>query len=300
VGCATRTWPNTDYRRPSGQYCPAPSLVAYRDLHLAHITDALHTASVGSSRVVHQRYGRPTLPPTTVVYRPAPKRPHRSVVNIYLVRKKSTMSPDAADVHARRVIFVLILMAQFVGALGPFSLAALAPLVRAALHLSREQFGAVSAACLFGAVCACLPTGWLADRVGVRWLLIAGQGMSGVALVALLLRPTYGPLLLGMLCVGVTYGMTMVLTTKALADWFPQERRGTVIGAKFLAHSSAGNIAGLALPTVALGLGWRQAFAAVGGCYWPRPVWPCVAITIGARRVLPLCPRWRSRAGAYG
>jgi nitrate/nitrite transporter NarK len=119
--------------------------------------------------------------------------------------------------------------------------------------------------CLFGAVCAGLPTGWLADRVGVRWLLIAGQGMSGVALLALLLRPTYRALLLGMLCVGVAYGMTMVLTTKALADWFPRERRATVIGAKFLAHSSAGSLAGLVLPTVALGLGWRQAFAVVGG-----------------------------------
>jgi MFS family permease len=175
------------------------------------------------------------------------------------------MHPEAADGHARRVIVVFLLAAQFVGSLGLFSLGALAPLVRVALHLSREQFGAVSAACLFGVVCACLPTGWLADRVGVRWLLIAGQGMSGVALVALLLRPTYGALLLGMLCVGVAYGMTMVLTTKALADWFPREHRATVIGAKLLAHSSAGSMAGVALPTVALGRGWHQAFAAVGG-----------------------------------
>src|SRR5438552_18047717 len=175
------------------------------------------------------------------------------------------MQSESADVHARRVIFVLILIAQFVGSLGLFSLGALAPLVRAALHLSQAQFGAVSAACLFGAVCAGLPTGWLADRVGVRWLLIAGQGMSGVALVALLLQPSSGGLLLGMLCVGVAYGMTMVLTTKALADWFPRERRATVIGAKFPAHSSAGSMAGLVLPTVALGLGWRQAFTVVGG-----------------------------------
>jgi nitrate/nitrite transporter NarK len=175
------------------------------------------------------------------------------------------MPSEAADGHARRVIFVLLLGAQFTGSLGLFSLGALAPLVRAALHLSREQFGAVSATCLCGAVCAGLPTGWLADRVGVRWLLSAGQGMSGVALVALLLRPTYSALLLGMLCAGTAYGMTMVLTTKALSDWFPRERRATVIGAKFLAHSSAGSLAGLVLPTVALGLGWRQAFAAVGG-----------------------------------
>ena len=96
-----------------------------------------------------------------------------------------------------------------------------------ALQLSREQFGYVSAVCACGAVCACLPSGWLADRVGVRWLLIAGQGLSGIALGTLLRRPTYGVLLLGMLLLGLACGTTMVLTTKALAVvggcWWPRQ-----------------------------------------------------------------------------
>src|SRR5262249_45280363 len=131
------------------------------------------------------------------------------------------------DIRDHRRILPLVLMAQFVVPLGLFGLGALAPLVRAALQLSREQFGYVSSLCAFGAVCACLPTGWLADRVGVRWLLIAGQAVSGLALGTLLLWPTYGVLLLAMLLVGMAHGATMVLTTKALADWFPRERRAT-------------------------------------------------------------------------
>ena len=46
----------------------------------------------------------------------------------------------------------------------------------------------------------------------------------------------------------------MVLTTKALADWFPRERRATVMGAKFMAQSGAGSVAGLVLPSLALSI----------------------------------------------
>src|SRR5262249_19777295 len=122
-----------------------------------------------------------------------------------------------------------------------------------------------SALCAIGAACACIPTGWLADRVGVRRLLVAGQVGSGLALAALLLWPTYGMLLLAMLLVGGAHGATMVLTTKALVDWFPRERRATVMGAKFVAQSGAGSVAGLVLPALALACGWRLAFAVVGG-----------------------------------
>ena len=174
------------------------------------------------------------------------------------------MHPDAADIRDRRVIFLLVLMAQFVVPLGLFGLGALAPLLRTALQLSREQFGYVSALCAIGAACACIPTGWLADRVGVRELLVAGQVGSGLALAALLLWPTYGMLLLAMLLVGVAHGATMVLTTKALVDWFPREHRATVMGAKFVTMSGAGSVAGVALPSLALALGWHQAFATVG------------------------------------
>src|SRR5262249_42463168 len=188
-------------------------------------------------------------------------------------RKESSMHPDVAEVRNRRVIFPIVLMAQFVVPLGLFGLGALAPIVRTALQLSREQFGAVSALCAIGAACVCIPTCWLADRIGVRVLRVAGQGGSGLALSALLLWPTYGMLLLAMLLVGMAHGATMVLTTKALVDWFPRERRATVIGAKFVAQSGAGSVAGLILPALPLACGWRQAFAAVGGLLLATALW---------------------------
>jgi nitrate/nitrite transporter NarK len=175
------------------------------------------------------------------------------------------MQSDAADVRYRRIIFALVLVAQFLPPVGLFGLGALAPIVRAALDLSREQVGYVSGLCAVGAACASIPTGWLADRVGVRWLLIAGQVLSGLALVLLLLLPTYGALLLGMLLVGVSHGAITVLTTIALAAWFPRERLATVMGAKFTALSGAGGVAGMVLPPLALWLGWRQTFSVVGG-----------------------------------
>ena len=57
----------------------------------------------------------------------------------------------------------------------------------------------------------------------------------------------------------------MVLTTKALYEWFPRERRATAIGAKFLAMSIAGVVAGAAVPLLALWVGWQWVFAVLGG-----------------------------------
>ncbi len=62
----------------------------------------------------------------------------------------------------------------------------------------------------------------------------------------------------------MTHGAVMVLTTKALADWFPRDRRATVIGAKFFAMSGAGSVAGIAAPPLAMWLGWHRAFAILG------------------------------------
>jgi nitrate/nitrite transporter NarK len=170
-----------------------------------------------------------------------------------------------ADGRDRRVILALASLAQFIVLLVVYSVGALAPLLRDALHLSREQIGALVALFFTGAIPASIPVGWLADRLGVRRLLIAVQVVSGLAVAAMLWLHTYRALLAVMGLAGVGNGAVMVLTNKALYDWFPRERRATAMGTKFLAVSIAGCVAGAAMPTLALWVGWRQAFAVLGG-----------------------------------
>jgi len=170
-----------------------------------------------------------------------------------------------ADVCGRRVILVLASLAQFVVLLVVYSVGALAPLLRDSLHLSREQIGSLTALFFIGAIPASIPVGWLADRLGVRGCLIAVQVVSGLAVSAIPLLHTYRGFLAVMFLAGVGNGTVMVLTNKALYDWFPRERLATAMGTKFFAISFAGIVAGTAMPALALWVGWRQAFAVVGG-----------------------------------
>src|SRR5215831_7683893 len=138
----------------------------------------------------------------------------------------------SSTVRSPHLILALASLAQFVVLLVVFSVGALAPLLRDALHLSREQIGALTA--LF-------------------------------FLAAIPVLHTYHELLAVMFLAGVGHGTVMVLTNKALYDWFPRERLATAMGTKFAAMSCAGIVAGTAMPTLALWVGWRQAFAVVGG-----------------------------------
>jgi predicted MFS family arabinose efflux permease len=170
-----------------------------------------------------------------------------------------------ADVRDRRVILALASLAQFVVLLVVYSVGALAPLLRDSLHLSREQIGSLTALFFLGAIPASILVGWLADRLGVRGLLIAVQVVSGLAVAAIPVLHTYRELLAVMVFAGAGNGTVMVLTNKALYDWFPRERLATAMGTKYCAMSFAGIVAGTAVPTLALWVGWRQAFAVLGG-----------------------------------
>ena len=171
----------------------------------------------------------------------------------------------SSPAHDPRVVLALMMWAQFVVPLMIFSVGALAPLLRDALHISREQLGTLAALYHAGAALAAMPVGWLADRYGVRDVLIVVQAVNGLALVAIPWLHTYETILPTMFLGGVAFSASVVLTNKALYDWFPRKCRATAIGAKYFAMSVSGVVAGAAAPMLALRVGWRQVFALTGG-----------------------------------
>ncbi len=106
------------------------------------------------------------------------------------------MTPSAIDKRSHRSILTVVLLAQFVTPLVLFSLGALAPLLRVTLPLSREQLGVVTNSVWRRGRCVYMPSRWLADRLGVRYLLIGPQLLSGLALMTLLGWSTYHALIL--------------------------------------------------------------------------------------------------------
>lgn len=94
------------------------------------------------------------------------------------------MRPSTPE-HYRRIILTLAFLAVFIGSIPAFSVGTLAPLLRAALHLTREQLGWLTALFYAGTALVCIPAGWVADRFGVRFPLVAVQVAGGVSLLAI-------------------------------------------------------------------------------------------------------------------
>ena len=90
--------------------------------------------------------------------------------------------------------------------------------------------------------------------------------MGSLLLLATPFLRTYSTLLLVMFLIGIAYGTVTVITAKAIYEWFPRTLWATALGARLCVLPVSGSLAGIAVPVLALGGGWRQAFSIFGGC----------------------------------
>jgi len=103
--------------------------------------------------------------------------------------------------------------------------------------------------------------GRIADRVGPRRAVYIGCAISTTALLCLGLFTTGWSTLVGFLCLG---GIGVALTDPGLAIMVgvtvPRQSQGLAFGVKEASIPAATLVAGLAVPTIALTVGWRWAF----------------------------------------
>jgi ACS family hexuronate transporter-like MFS transporter len=195
----------------------------------------------------------------------------------------------------RFVALALILGVQTATNLAVLGLPSLAPLMRADLELSRQQAGSLLAVFHVGGVLTSVPAGWLADRVGVRWTLLAGQGLTAICLAAATVARGYPAIVAAVLGAGFAFGAVNPSSTKGVLVWFPARTRATVLGLKQAGFPLGGALGALLLPWLAGHLGWRGAVgmaaalvaltaAAAGLGYREPPVAPGPAgVTAGPR-----------------
>jgi len=109
---------------------------------------------------------------------------------------------DAAPPRYRFVALTLIMTVQTASNLGALGLPALAPLLRDDLGLSRQEAGSFLSAFYVGGALTSFPAGWLADRLGVRWTLAAGQGLVAAGFALMTRAPDYATLLAAVVLAG--------------------------------------------------------------------------------------------------
>jgi MFS family permease len=129
------------------------------------------------------------------------------------------------------------------------------------LKLTRVGLG-LAVAVYFGATAlGSLPVGTLVERLGSARTGRAAVLLAGASMLAIALAARSVPALLVLLAVAATANSLGQLSSNAsLAQWVPPRRHGISFGAKQSAIPLSTLLAGLAVPTVALTMGWRWAF----------------------------------------
>jgi predicted MFS family arabinose efflux permease len=165
----------------------------------------------------------------------------------------------------RWVVLGLIVLAQTVANIGPLGMPAIASLIREDLGLTLAQAGSFVSAYYIGPVATSLFAGLLADRWGNARTLVLGQAVIALGLLAVSAAPTYGVFVVLMVAAGVGYGLLNPASTTAAMSWFPVHQRATVVGIKQVGLPFGGMLGAVALPPLALVVGWRWAVAASAG-----------------------------------
>jgi predicted MFS family arabinose efflux permease len=210
--------------------------------------------------------------------------------------------PSSTATSRQPVPFGLYLaLVMAVGPLVHYSLSALGPLLVADLQLSATAFGLLWFVTFGVAGLFTVAGGKLTDRFGPRYLLSGVFCMSLVAVLVAAGASSYNWLLVGAALSGLAQSVSNPATNALISTEVAAAKQGLVLGIKQSGVQASQFLTGLALPSLALLLGWREALLAccvvalVGLAVTLRTV-PASArrdrATSGTRRTVGVAVRW--------
>jgi ACS family hexuronate transporter-like MFS transporter len=164
----------------------------------------------------------------------------------------------------RWVILGVLWVTYIVVFLNRLSVGPLAPFFKDDLGITSTRVGLVMSAAAFGYMLSMLPIGWVVDKIGARWPLVAGEVIAGMCMIGLFFVTSYTALLTLMFITGLGCGFLLPATSQGVIVWFPLRERATVMGLKQTAVNIGGIITAATLPSIALALGWRYGFLFLG------------------------------------
>jgi len=200
---------------------------------------------------------------------------------------KSTKTVAQLSARARALLFALVVTAGILNLVDRQIISVLKPTIAADLGWSDDDYGTLAAWFQGGAAFAFLFTGWIVDKLGVKWANPIGVAAWSIAAMAHGWARSMTEFVMIRVSLGATEAMGTPTGIKTIASVLPKNWRSSGFGATNAANSIGAILAPLAIPGVALLVGWRGTFVAAGalGLAWAA-VW-----LIATRRVRFSPPR---------
>ncbi|HXF67437.1 MAG TPA: MFS transporter [Burkholderiales bacterium] len=168
-------------------------------------------------------------------------------------------SPPAIGREGRPTV-ALVVFCQIVQGTVFSALPLLLPLIREDLQLTFTQAGLLSAAATFTYALGQIPSGYLADRHGPRWLFFTGLLMWSALSLAFGAVHAFWLAVLVQLVAGAFRALLFAPGLTLLASWFAPERRATAMSLYMLGGFAGTIVFSLAGPALAARYGWRATF----------------------------------------
>jgi ACS family hexuronate transporter-like MFS transporter len=148
--------------------------------------------------------------------------------------------------------------------------AMLKPDILADFGWNDADYGRLASVFQLGSVGTLLFAGWFLDRVGLKWGYALGNGLwSGITLLHVAVT-SFGGFLALRVALGASESIQTPAAVKSVASYFPARETGLALGIVNAAPNVGAIVVPLAIPAMALALGWRMTFVVVGvvGLMW--------------------------------
>jgi ACS family hexuronate transporter-like MFS transporter len=152
------------------------------------------------------------------------------------------------------------------------------------------DYGRLASLFQLGSVGTLLFAGWFLDRVGLKWGYAIGNGAWSLITLAHVAVTSFGGFVALRVALGASESIQTPAAVKAVASWFPQKETSLGLGIVNAAPNVGAIVVPLAIPAMALAVGWRASFMIVGGIgliwvmVWlaARPPQPPAAVSLRA------------------
>jgi MFS family permease len=166
--------------------------------------------------------------------------------------------------RTQRVALALLVTSGVVNYIDRSTLAVGAPLIRAELGLSLEQFGLLSSAFLWAYAAAQLPAGALVDRLGARLMLATSLTVWSIAQVVGGAVHSLNQFFGARVLLGIGEAPQFPTCARVTRDWFHPRERGLTTGIWNSSSTLGSAIAVPILTVLMLSVGWRWMFVVMG------------------------------------
>lgn len=144
-------------------------------------------------------------------------------------------------------------------------IALLKPTLQAEFGWSERAYAHLASAFQFAAAFGYLGAGWFLDRVGLKRGFALGVGVWSLACAAHAVASSVGSFLAVRLVLGVAEATGTPALVKTAATYFGPAERGRMLGIGNMAPNLGAVLTPLAIPPLAVLLGWRATFLIAGG-----------------------------------